>query len=53
MVYQGFVFYYWFSGGEKIMEKPINNWLKDKDLDFPFMLFWANEDWTNTWGKQT
>lgn len=47
----GFCFYYyWFSGGEKIMEKPINNWLKDETLDFPFMLFWANEDWTNTWG---
>lgn len=47
----GFCFYYyWFSGGSKIMEKPINNWLKDKSLDFPFMFFWANEDWTNTWG---
>ncbi|MEO5949057.1 MAG: glycoside hydrolase family 99-like domain-containing protein [Candidatus Saccharimonas sp.] len=49
----GFCFYYyWFSGGDKIMEKPINNWLKDKNLDFPFMFFWANEDWTNTWGAQ-
>jgi hypothetical protein len=49
----GFCFYYyWFSGGDKIMEKPINNWLKDKSLDFPFMFFWANEDWTNTWGAQ-
>lgn len=49
----GFSFYYyWFSGGDKIMEKPINNWLNDKSLDFPFMLFWANEDWTNTWGEQ-
>lgn len=49
----GFCFYYyWFSGGEKIMEKPINNWLNDKSLDFPFMLFWANEDWTNTWGEK-
>lgn len=48
----GFCFYYyWFSGGEKIMEKPINNWLNDKTLDLPFMLFWANEDWTNTWGE--
>lgn len=47
----GFCFYYyWFSGGDKIMEKPINNWLRDDSLDFPFMLFWANEDWTNTWG---
>lgn len=49
----GFCFYYyWFSGGSKIMEKPINNWLKDKKIDFPFMFFWANEDWTNTWGEQ-
>ena len=47
----GFCFYYyWFSGGEKIMEKPIQNWLYDKSIDFPFMFFWANEDWTNTWG---
>lgn len=50
---QGFCFYYyWFSGGSKIMEKPVNNWLEDKSLDFPFMFFWANEDWTNTWGEQ-
>lgn len=49
----GFCFYYyWFSGGSKIMEKPINNWLQDKTLDFPFMFFWANEDWTNTWGDR-
>ena len=47
----GFCFYYyWFSGGEKIMEKPIQNWLNDKSIDLPFMFFWANEDWTNTWG---
>jgi hypothetical protein len=49
----GFCFYYyWFSGGNKIMEKPLNNWLNDKTLNFPFMFFWANEDWTNTWGAQ-
>lgn len=49
----GFCFYYyWFSGGHRIMEKPINNWLEDKKIDFPFMLFWANEDWTNTWGER-
>jgi len=49
----GFCFYYyWFSGGEKIMEKPIINWLNDKELNFPFMFFWANEDWTNNWGQE-
>ncbi len=49
----GFCFYYyWFSGGEKIMDKPLVNWLIDKSIDFPFMFFWANEDWTNTWGEK-
>lgn len=48
----GFCFYYyWFSGGHRIMEKPLDNWLADKSIDFPFMFFWANEDWTNTWGE--
>ncbi|MDR0803988.1 MAG: glycoside hydrolase family 99-like domain-containing protein [Rickettsiales bacterium] len=49
----GFCFYYyWFHDGERIMEKPVNNFLADKTIDFPFMLFWANEDWTNTWGDK-
>jgi lipopolysaccharide biosynthesis protein len=49
----GFCFYYyWFSGGHKIMEKPLENWINDESIRFPFMLFWANEDWTNTWGEQ-
>lgn len=48
----GFCFYYyWFSGGARLMEKPLLNWLDDRGLDLPFMLFWANEDWTNTWGS--
>lgn len=48
----GFCFYYyWFTGGDRLMEKPVLRWLEDKTLDFPFMFFWANEDWTNTWGS--
>lgn len=43
------VYYYWFSG-TKLMHQPLQNVLADKSLDFPFFLFWANEDWTKLWG---
>lgn len=43
------VYYYWFSG-TKLMDAPLKRILEDKDLDFPFFLFWANDDWTRNWG---
>ncbi len=45
----GFSFYYYWYSGHKLMEKPLENFLKNKSLDIPFFLFWANEDWTNLW----
>lgn len=45
----GFSFYYYWFSGEKIMEKPVDMYLEDKSLDFPFCLTWANENWTALW----
>lgn len=45
----GFCFhYYWFSG-EKIMEKPLNLLFESKELNMPFCLNWATENWTALW----
>lgn len=44
------VYYYWFSG-TKLMDQPLKRIMDDKDLDFPFFLFWANDDWTMAWGN--
>ena len=45
----GFAYYhYWFKGGP-VMEAPLEALLADGQPDLPFMLAWANEDWTRRW----
>lgn len=45
----GFCYYHYWFNGHLLMEKPINEILKTKEPCFPFMLCWANENWTRAW----
>ena len=42
------IYYYWFSG-KTLLEKPLIILLNEEDIDFSFLLIWANENWTKKW----
>ena len=45
----GFAYYFYWFDGKPVMEKPLEAMLENSNVDIPFFLLWANENWTRRW----
>lgn len=45
----GFCYYHYWFNGKMLMERPVEEILSSGKPDFPFMLCWANENWSRKW----
>ncbi|NOE34269.1 glycoside hydrolase family 99-like domain-containing protein [Ruegeria sp. HKCCD7318] len=45
----GFAYYLYWFGGKPLMEKPLEAMRNNPNVDMPYCMIWANENWTSRW----
>ena len=45
----GFCYYHYWYNGHMLLEKPMEQMLKNKKINMPFCIWWCNQPWTKSW----
>ncbi len=48
----GFCYYHYWFNGKRLLETPIKKVIESGKPNFPFLLCWANENWSRRWDGQ-